>query len=377
MIMPTHLHDPSICYLNHGAFGGTPKELLEEQHRLRLLMEAEPVDFLVRNNEARWHEAIAPVARFLNADVDGTVFVHNATAGVNAVLQSFPWRSGDEILTTNHRYDAVRSALDYSASRWGVRVVEAEVAYPLQRGADFLDAIDAAITPSTRMLVIDHITSPTALITPIADIVELARRRGIVTLVDAAHSPGHVDVDITALNPDFWVGNLHKWLCAPKGCAVLYVSEAYRETIHPGVISYGYGGGLHKEFSWVGTLDPTPWFCAPLAIALHEAQGGATFRAANHRLVQRGREVIADAIDVDLPHPDDPALYGAMASILLPCSNDDAEALFHALRFEHRIEVPIFIWGGRAWLRISGYAAFNTPDQYLRLAEVLHAHLRG
>ena len=374
--MPTHLHDQSILYLNHGAFGGTPKELLDEQHRLRLIMESEPVDFLVRNNEARWFEAIAPVARFLNADVDGTVFVHNATAGVNAVLQSFPWRDGDEILTTNHRYDAVRSALDYSASRWGVRVVEAEVAYPLKSGDDFIDAIAAAITPSTRMLVIDHITSPTALITPIEALVQLARERGIVTLVDAAHSPGHVDVDIDALNPDFWVGNLHKWLCAPKGCAVLYVSVPYREVIHPGVISYGYGGGLHKEFSWVGTLDPTPWFCAPLAIEMHEDQGGAEFRAAHHRLVQRGREVVASAIDFDLPHPDDPSLYGAMASILLPCDTVEAEALFAALRNIDKIEVPIFIWDNRAWLRISGYAAFNTPDQYVILADALKARLQ-
>jgi len=375
--MPTHLHDPSICYLNHGAFGGTPQELLDEQHRLRLLMEAEPIDFLARNNESYWFDAIEPVARFLNSDVDGTVFVQNATAGVNAVLQSFPWRPGDEILTTNHRYDAVRSTLDYSASRWGVRVVEAEVAYPLQSGQAFVEAIAEAMTPSTRMLVIDHITSPTALITPIAELVQMARERGIVTLVDAAHSPGHVDVDIAALNPDFWVGNLHKWLCAPKGCAVLYVNEANRATTHPGVISYGYGGGLHEEFSWVGTLDPTPWFCAPLAIELHEAQGGAEFRAAHHRLVQRGREVIASAIDVELPHPDDPDLYGAMASIQLPCDVDEAQAIFHALRNDDKIEVPIFIWDERAWLRISGYAAFNTPDQYVRLAEALRSRLRA
>jgi isopenicillin-N epimerase len=375
--MPTHLLDPNICYLNHGAFGGTPKELLDEQNRLRLLMESEPVDFLIRQNEARWFESIAAVAEFLGSDVDGTVFVHNATAGVNAVLQSFPWKEGDEILTTNHRYDAVRSALDYSASRWGVRVVEAQVAYPLQSGADFVEAIEAAITPATRMLVVDHITSPTALITPIEQLIRLAHERGIVTLIDAAHAPGHVDVDIGSLRPDFWVGNLHKWLCAPKGAAVLYVSEPYREMVHPGVISYGYGEGLHKEFSWVGTLDPTPWFCAPLAIELHEAQGGAAFRAAHHRLVQEGREVIASAIDVELPHPDDPRLYGAMAAIPLPCGVDDAEALFHALRTIDKIEVPIFIWDDRVWLRISGYAAINTPDQYVRLAGALQERLRA
>jgi len=375
--MATYLLSPDVCFLNHGSFGATPKELLDEQHRLRLVMESEPIDFLLRENERRWREAISRVATFLNADVDGTVFVHNATSGVNAVLQSFPWRDGDEILTTNHRYDAVRRAMEHTASKHNLRVVECSVPFPLSSSQAFIEAVDAAVTDSTRMLVIDHITSPTALITPVKELVELARSRGIATLVDAAHAPGHVEVDLTGLEPDFWVGNLHKWLCAPKGSAVLYVSEPYRSLVHPTTISHGYGAGLQSEFSWVGTLDPTAWFCTPLAIDLHQAQGGAEFRAAHHRLVQTGRRVISDALEVELPHPDEEGLYGAMATVPLPCQPSQVPQLFQAVRQEDKIEVPILEWDSRAWVRISGFAGTNTPDQYERLALALRRRLRA
>jgi len=254
--------------------------------------------------------------------------------------------------------------------------VEAQVPFPIDGPESIIQAIEAALTPQTRMVVIDQITSPTALCFPVDAIVQMARARGIITLVDGAHAPGQVDTNLTRMAPDFWVGNLHKWLCAPKGCAVLYVSEPWRQHIHPGTISHGYNRGLHAEFSWIGTYDPTAWFCAPLAIELHQQQGGKDFRAAHHELVRAGREVVAGALEVALPHPDRPDMYGSMATIPLPCTIDDAPRLFEALRQEDKVEVPIIPWGGRAWVRISGFAGTNTPDQYHYLAMCLKRRLR-
>jgi isopenicillin-N epimerase len=375
--MATYLLDPEVCFLNHGSFGATPKELLDAQHALRLEMEAEPVDFLARTLPDRWNVAIDAVADFLGADREGTVFVPNATSGINAVIASVDWARGDEILTINHRYDAVRRTLDHAAARFGVSVVEAQVPFPLHSPEQVTAAVTASLSEKTRMLVIDQITSPTALITPVQALVDLARERGILVLVDGAHAPGHIDVNLDQLSPDFWVGNLHKWLCAPKGAAVLYVAEPWRSIVHPNSISHGYGQGLHAEFSWTGTHDPTAFLCAPAAIALHEAQGGAAFRAAHHALVQTGRTVIATALGVTLPHPDRADLYGAMATIPLPCTASDVPDLFEAIRHEDHIEVPILVWDDRAWVRISGFAGTNTPDQYHRLAQALAKRLRG
>jgi len=373
--MPKHLLDPNVCFLNHGSFGSTPKELLDLQTKLRHEMEREPVDFLVRTRDQRWLEAVRAVSDFLDSDPASTVFVPNATSGINAVINSFPWSPGDEILTTNHRYDAVRRTLDHAALRQNLTVREADVPFPIDAPSQIITAIEEAISPRTRMIAVDHISSPTALISPVDAIITLARDRGLAVLIDGAHAPGQVDIDLRTNPPDFWVGNLHKWLCAPKGCAVLFVEERWRNAIHPTSISHGYSQGLHEEFSWTGTLDPTAIMCAKPAIELHNEQGGDAFRDAHHRLVQHGRRVIADALAVDLPHPDDPHLYAAMATVPLPMPAERTDDLWMALRKCHNIEVPIIPWQGKAWVRISGYAAYNKPEQYSQLASALTAEL--
>jgi isopenicillin-N epimerase len=373
--MPTYLLDPSVCFLNHGSFGSTPKELLDSQQSLRMAMEREPVDFLLREYPGRWEASIDAISEFLGSDREGTVFVHNATSGVNAVISSLDLGPSDQILTTNHRYDAVRNTFEYAANRRGIEVVEAHVPFPIEDSGVIVEAVTRAITPRTKLLVIDQISSPTALIFPVAALIAVARSHGIPVLVDGAHAPGQVDVNLREMAPDFWVGNLHKWMCAPKGAAVLYVGESWRDQIHPTTISHGYGKGLHQEFSWTGTLDPTAWFSAVEAIALHKAQGGAQFRAAHHKLVQTGRAVIARALGVELPHPDDPGMYGSMATIPLPCTAEDIPALFDAVRHEDGIEVPILVWDQRPWVRISGFAGYNRPQQYEQLAAALRRRL--
>jgi isopenicillin-N epimerase len=373
---PTFLLDPEINFLNHGSFGATPRCVLQVQRELREVMEREPIDFMIRQLPERISQACEAVAHFIGSPPENTAFVQNATAGVNAVLSSVPLEAGCEILTTNHRYDAVRNTLQRAALAQGARVVEATVPFPISSSQEVTEAIEAAITPKTRLIIVDQITSPTALIFPVEELVQLARDRGIPILVDGAHAPGQIDLDLSKNPPDFWVGNLHKWLCAPKGSAVLVVRDEWRERIHPTVTSHGYGQGLHSEFHWCGTFDPTAWLTAPAAIELHQELGGAAFRAAHHRLVQAGRQAIAAALQVQLPHPDCSSLYGSMATIPIPCPMESTVELFNTLRTQDKIEVPIIPWQGAAWVRISGFAAYNRAEQYQELAAALKRRLQ-
>jgi isopenicillin-N epimerase len=380
--VPTFLLDPAVCFLNHGSFGAATAELLDAQDALRRRIEREPVDFLARQLPGLLDGARGRVAAFLGARSEELAFVRNATTGVNAVLGSLELRPGDELLTTDHRYQAVRNAMERVARRAGARVVEAAVPFPLQGEDEIVDAVAAAFSERTRLLVVDWITSPTALILPVQRLVELARSRGVPVLVDGAHAPGQVAVDLARLGADFFTGNLHKWLCAPRGSAVLAVAPEWVSRIHHPVTSHGYGAGLHGELDWVGSDDPSPWLCAPLALDLHEALGGAALREANHRLVAEGRQVLAEALGVDLPHPDDPTLYGSMATVPLPggfgpATPAAALELNRRLFALHRVEVPAICWGGRLWVRISGFAAYNRPSDYARLAEALRALREG
>lgn len=372
---PLFLLDPEVTFLNHGSFGACPAEVLAAQDGWRREMEREPVDFLARRLPGLLAQARACAATFVGADAAGLAFVPNATSGIAAVLDGLSLGPGDELLTTTHRYDAVRNAMDRAAARAGARVVEAAVPFPIEDGEQAVRAVAGALSPRTRILVVDQVTSPTALLLPVAAIARRARERGVPVLVDGAHAPGQVDLDVCALGADWWVGNLHKWTCAPKGTALLWAAPDRREALHAQVTSHGFGKGIHEEFDWPGTFDPTAWLASTAAIDLHEAMGGPTFRAANHALVARGREAVADALGARLPHPDDPSLYGSMAAIELPVAPDRARDLNLALYEADRVEVPTFAWGGRAWVRISGFAAYNVPEHYDRLARALRRAL--
>ena len=363
-----HLLDPSWTFLNHGSFGSTPRSLLDLQGRWREEMEAQPVEFLARRLPGLIEEERQAVARFLGADPEGLAFARNATSAVAAVLQSLDLQPGDELLTTDHRYQAVANALSHQAATRGVRLVEAPVPFPLQDPAQVTAALAAAITPRTRLVVVDWITSPTALVLPVAEVAALCRARGVPLLVDGAHSPGHVTVDIQALGADFYTGNLHKWLCAPKGTAVLWAAAPWRNRVHHPVPSHGWGQGLHVEFDWTGTDDPTGWLCSAAAVQLHRDLGGATFRAANHELVLAGRDRLAGRLDLVPPAPD--SMLGCMASLPLPAAPADLPRLIEALHAE-RIEVPLLAWGGRAWVRISAFRTYNHLEQYDRLGDAL------
>lgn len=370
--------DPGVDYLNHGSFGATPREVREEQRRWQDRMEAEPVDFLARQLPGLMLQLRERLGRFLGADPAGMALVTNASTGVNTVLHHFDWKPGDEILIADHAYNAVRRTVAYLHDRYGVRERLAVVPFPLQDPSEIVAAFAAGLNARTKLVIVDHITSATALIFPAEELVKLAHDAGVPVLVDGAHAPGMLPLQLDVLGADFYTGNLHKWVCTPKGAAILWAAPQWRERLQPLVISHGYGGGFSAGFDWTGTFDPSALLAVPSALDFGERLGWERTRAANHELVREGRQLLAKALKVELPHPDDPRLYGAMAVVPFPgeAKPGVAPSLNAKLFADHRIEVPFTSYDHRLWLRISGQR-YNRPEQYERLAEVLAAGWRG
>ncbi len=373
--MARFLLDPTVAFLNHGSFGATPAEVLDAQDRWRRELEREPVDFLARRLPELLAAARDRAARFVGVDpsapeTDGeVVLTDNSTTGIAAILGSLDARPGDEWLTTDHRYDAVRKALDAAAARAGATVREVALPWPVPGPEAVVEAVVAALGPRTRLLVLDQVTSPTALVLPVAAIARAARERGAAVLVDGAHAPGMLDLAVPRLGADWWVGNLHKWACAPKGTALLWAAPHRRAALHHPVVSHGRGQGMAAEFHWPGTRDPSGWLAAPVALDLHEAMGGAALRRAHRDLALRARRLLAEALDVPLPCPD--AMVGAMASLPLDHPAAGAKPLQERLFREHRVEVVVHPWRGRSILRVSAFAAYNRIEDYARLARLL------
>jgi isopenicillin-N epimerase len=378
--------DPSIVFLNHGSFGACPRAVLEWQNIFRMRMESEPVRFLTRELQPLLDVSRERLAQLLNTAPDNLAFVPNATTGVNAVVRSLEFQAGDEILTTNQDYNACRNALRAVAERAGARVVVANVPFPLLDEAQVIDVLLSCVGDRTRLAMIDHVTSPTAVVFPIPRIVRALEERGIDVLVDAAHAPGMLPVDLDALRPAYYTGNCHKWLCAPKGAGFLYVRHDRQERIQPTTISHGYNtlrpgrNTLHTRFDWVGTTDPTAWLCVGSAIDWCSSllPGGLSeLMNRNHALAVEGRRLLCKSLGIDQPCPDE--MLGSMATIplpprfqtgLFPANTTDPvqTTLFDA----YAVEVPVARWGDPAqrYLRISAHG-YNSREQYSYLAKVL------
>jgi isopenicillin-N epimerase len=381
--------DPEVVFLNHGSFGACPRAVLAIQDELRRRLEREPVRFFFRELPGLLTAARAEVAAFVGADPDDLVFVRNATEGANAVLRSLEFAAGDELLVTDHGYNACNNAARYVASRTGARVVTAALPFPASGPEEVVAALLAAVTPRTRLAIVDHVTSPTGVVLPVATIVAALQERGIDCLIDGAHAPGMVPLDVSAIGAAYYTGNLHKWVCAPKGAAILHVRRDRQGPIHPAVISHGYNAPsprsrLHAEFDWTGTSDPTPWLCVPAAlreIGSLLPGGWPEVQARNHALACAGREILAAALGVDLPVPED--MIGSLASLPLPPGPEgqvipplSCDPLQDALLLRHGIEVPIHPWPAapQRLIRISAQL-YNEVAHYEALARALRAEL--
>lgn len=372
--------DPRLRYLNHGSFGACLRVVLAAQDSVRARMEADPLRFFERDAVDLLEVARTSISALVRADRAGMVYVRNATQAVNAVAQSFAFAPGDEILTTDHAYPACVNALAHWGERGGARVVTAKVPFPLASTAQITEAVLRAVTPRTKLALIDHVTSPTGLVFPVREITRELERRGVAVLVDGAHAVGMVPVDLGALGASYYTSNLHKWLCAPKGCAFLHVREDRRSGLHPTVISHGLGKGLLAEFDWTGTDDPSPWLVVPDAIAALEAlePGGLpALMAANRALALAGQGWLSDALGIDRPAPED--ALGALVAVPLPPRTDLAhhDPLREQLENTLSARVPFFPWPAppQRLLRVS-VQRYVADDDLRAVADFLRSELR-
>jgi isopenicillin-N epimerase len=371
------LLDPAIAFLNHGSFGATPRDILARQSALREQIESRPIEVLGRRSSAMLAEARRRIGPFIGASPQDFAFVANITEGVNAVLRSLQFQPGDELLTTTHVYNAVRQSMRHLASRAGAIVIEADVPLPLASPAQVVDAVRRAMSPRTRLLVIDHITSPTGVVFPIGELIGLADERCIDVLVDGAHAPGMVDLSIDDLRPTYYAANLHKWCCAPKGAGFLWVRPDRQKAVHPTTISHFLDQGFQEEFAWQGTRDITPWLCAADAIDFMGAllPGGWTaLRQHNHDMAAWVQAMLCERWDAVPATPLDGSMLGSMATVPLPAAIRSRYATWQDFQAEvygrFSIEVPVVDWGGRWWVRPC-CQAYNRAEHYERLAEAV------
>ena len=390
--------DPGVAFLNHGSYGAAPRPVLAAQQAWRDRMEAEPVRFFSHDLEPALAAAGAALGAFVGADPDDLAFVPNATAGFNAVLRSLRFAPGDELLTTDHTYNAAKNALEFAAVQAGARVVIAPVPFPCRDPGTVVEAILAAVTPRTRLALLDHITSATALVFPIERVVAELTARGVETLVDGAHAPGQVALDVTAVGATFYTANLHKWVCAPKGSGFLWVRRDRQPEIRPLAISHGANSPradlsrYRLEFDWTGTADPSAYLAVPDAIAFGDRLlpgGWQALRARNRALALDGRDLLLGALTIDRPAPDE--MLACMVSVPLPVEagagrvqgvdlyGDPVHDQLAALG----IQAMITPWpqrpdGGpwRRLVRISA-AAYNDVSQYEALAAALPSAIRA
>jgi len=378
--------DPDVTFLNHGSYGACPTRILEAQNRYRQQLESEPVQFFLHQQEAALDRSRRVLGPFVGADPDDLVFVHNATSGVNLVLRSLAFEAGQELLTTSHAYPACRNSLEWNASRWGANVTVADIPFPIAGPEAVVDAILRRVSSRTKLAMLDHVTSPTALVFPIAELVSELDRRGVDTLVDGAHAPGMVPLDLRRIGAAYYTGNCHKWLCAPKGAAFLHVRPDKQGSIVPLTISHG-AASLRRDrsrfrlhFDLNATDDPSAYLCVADAISYLAALlpgGWNQVMDHNRRLALAARNLLCRSLGIDLPAPDE--MLGSMAAIPLressmavPLYSAEIDPLQRSLFDQFKIEVPVWAWPAppSRLFRVSSHL-YNHASQYEYLANAL------
>jgi len=374
--------EPGLVFLNHGSYGACPRPVREALRQWQDEMERNPVEFLGRRSAGLLRAARERLAAFVGAQAEHLVFVPNATTGVNIVARSLALQPGDEVLGTTLEYGACDATWQFVCGQQGAQYRRAAVALPLDDQA-FVDGVMAAVTPRTRLVFVSHLASTTALVLPVAALVEAAHARGLPVLVDGAHAPGQLDLNLDALGADFYTGNGHKWLCGPKGTAFLHARPQHHDRLHATVTSWGYlaGSGGHTGFDaylgrstferrlqWQGTRDITGCLALPAAIDFHQAQLTPEVRSACHRQAVALMHELADHFGLPVIGSD--AHFAQMAPIPVPAHGLDAEALRQHLFEQHRIEVPVTQHEGRRFVRVS-VQGYNTRAELEALAGAL------
>ncbi|HEY2068961.1 MAG TPA: aminotransferase class V-fold PLP-dependent enzyme [Rhizomicrobium sp.] len=355
---------PDRLHLNHGSYGAVPRVVQEQQDRIRAHVERDPTSFFGEELPAALRGMAQSVAARFGGKGDDWVFCENATAAVNGILASFPIAPGDEMVTTSHAYGAVLKAMREWAKRKGAHVTVVELPAIAESDDAIVEAIAAAFGPKSRLLVIDHITSATATVLPVKRIVERARAAGVAVLVDGAHAPGQVLLDAPSFGADWYTGNAHKWLFAPRGCGLLWTAPERQAETFPAVLSHGTDAGYRAAFDWIGTRDVSPWLCFAAGAAFHDSIPGLMDR--NRLLAAEGAAILCEGLGAICAAP--PQMRGAMASILLkdsPVVSTASGEFRKALARDYAIIVPVSHFADRLWLRVSAQI-YNGIDDYRR-----------
>ncbi len=371
--------DRSMVFLNHGSFGACPNVVLEVQQQLRQRMESQPLRFLIRDLEYLYDESKTFLSRLLGVNSGDLVFVRNATEGVNTVLNSIVWNRDERILITDHIYPACKNAVLFYAAKYNLNVDEVSIPYPHEEGTDVETTILERIKPDTRLLLLDHISSPTAMVFPVKKIADALKDTGTEILVDGAHAPGALTLNIEELGVQYYTGNCHKWLCAPKGAAFLWVHPGFQDPVYPLNISLinTKGNAFEEKFYWIGTQDPTAWLSIPAAVQTLERISGKSLTRiveANHLLNIEACRQICRSLHIPVPYPEESlsCMTAFPLPDLFPAPEPDTpdplqERLFH----EYHIEIPVtHLENGQRFIRISCHL-YNDISQYKYLSEVL------
>jgi isopenicillin-N epimerase len=375
----------NIVYLNHGSFGATPTVVMNKQRALQLETEAEAIEFYIDKLPSLINDSKSALADFVGTSTNNIVFTQNTTTGVNTILKSLAAKQGDEWLTTNHAYGACAHALQHYAAKNKCQINIATIDYPIQSKQAILDAIEKSITPKTTIALIDYVTSASAFIMPVPEIIQLLQAKGIQVIVDAAHCPGMIDINLNELKPDYFIANCHKWICSPKGSAFIYVAPKHQSTIEPLVFSHyndmSPDSAAHwsNQFMWDGTHDYSAYICVKDALAHMPTLingGWDAIKKHNHELVWQAATKIANAFNVTLPAPKE--MIGSICNIPMPNGQAPSRkfhsnvALKDTLFHKYNIEVPVFMFPAAPtqWLRISAQL-YNNMEQYNYLIDCL------
>jgi len=373
------LLDPSVVFLNHGSFGATPKPVLEAYQRWQLRLERQPVLFLGRELDGLLKDSGSVLGAYLNADVDDLVYIPNATYGVNIIARSLEIKQGDEILTTNHEYGACDYTWDFICGKAGASYIHQPIPMPVDSEEEIVRQFWLGVTPQTKIIYLSHITSPTALRLPVERICQLAKEAGVLTVIDAAHSPGQIPVDLQALGADIVFGNCHKWMLNAKGSAFLYVRRELQHLIDPLIVSWGYnptpetttGSRFIDILQWTGTKDPAAALTVPTALQFMQDNNWDEVRKECHNLLRQAIEKICNVVDMPPLYPLASDFYSQMGIAPIPLSN--LAVLKSRLYDEHKIEVPLIEWQDKQFVRISvqGYNSQADMDALVHALKVL------
>ena len=375
------LLEPDVHFLNHGSYGATPRPVFDVYQQWQRRLEAQPVRFFSHELTDALAEARHALGDFLHAGGDDLVFIPNATFGANLVARSLDLQPGDEVLTSDHEYGACSNAWRYALERQDARYVQQPIDLPVATPGDVAEQIWSGVTPRTRVIYLSHITSPTALTLPVEIICRRAREAGILTVIDGAHAPGQLDLDLAKVGADFYFGNCHKWLMSPKGAAFLHVRSECQHLVEPLIVGWGYGKEQNLDFGsdflnatqFLGTNDFSRYLAVPAALDFFRTHDWPTQQVRCHALARGYLAAMADLTGLPPVYPLDSGFYAQMGAAMLPAGTD-AASLKHTLIHDYNIEIPVAKWRGHHLLRVS-VQGYNDEEDISALLAAMRAYL--